>query len=72
MKVRDVMTWVVATTSADASIVHAALVMTERWVGSLPVVDNGKLVGTLTERDVLRVLSRERGAFPVSPGGVLW
>ncbi len=57
LRVRDVMTWVV---------------MTERRVGSLPVVDNGKLVGMLTERDVLRALSRERGALPVSPEGFLW
>jgi acetoin utilization protein AcuB len=57
LRVRDVMTWVV---------------MTERRVGSLPVVDNGKQVGMLTERDVLRALSRERGALPVSPEGFLW
>jgi CBS domain-containing protein len=47
-------------------------VVTEGRVGSLPVVDNGKLVGMLTERDVLRALSRERGALPVSPEGLLW
>jgi CBS domain-containing protein len=47
-------------------------VVTEGRVGSLPVVDNGKLVGMLTERDVLPALSRERGALPVSPEGLLW
>lgn len=72
LRVRDVMTWVVVTTPADASIAHAALVMTERRVGSLPVVDNGKLVGMLTERGVLRALGREGGALPVSPEGFLW
>ncbi len=72
LRVRDVMTWVVVTTSADASIAHAALVMTERRVGSLPVVDNGKLVGMLTERDLLRALSREGGALPINPEGFLW
>jgi acetoin utilization protein AcuB len=72
LRVRDVMTWVVVTTSPDASIPHAALVMTERRVGSLPVVDNGKLVGMLTERDVLRALSRESGAPPFSLEGFLW
>ncbi len=72
LKVRDVMTWVVVTTSPDASIAHAALVMSERRVGSLPVVDNGKLVGMLTERDLLRALSREGGTLHVSPEGFLW
>ena len=60
------------TTRPDASIAHAALVMTERRVGSLPVVDNGKLVGMLTERDVLRALGRQGGALPFSPEGFLW
>src|SRR5574341_1419532 len=63
LRVRDVMTWVVVTTHPNASLAHAALIMSERRVGSLPVVENGKLVGMLTERDVLQALSRE-GAVP--------
>src|SRR3972149_2261843 len=58
LRVRDTMTWVVVQTHPEAPLAHAALVMSERRVGSLPVVEGGKLVGLLTERDVLRAGSR--------------
>lgn len=38
----------------DASVVEAALVMAERKIGCLPVVVHGRLVGLITETDVLR------------------
>jgi acetoin utilization protein AcuB len=72
LRVRDVMTWVVVTTQPDASIGHAALIMSERRVGSLPVIDNGKLVGMLTERDLLHALSREGNALQFKLEGFLW
>lgn len=37
-----------------ASVEDAALVMAERKIGCLPVVEGGRLVGMLTETDVLR------------------
>jgi CBS domain-containing protein len=38
----------------EASVEDAALVMAERKIGCLPVVEGGRLVGMLTETDVLR------------------
>jgi CBS domain-containing protein len=38
----------------NASVEEAALVMAERKIGCLPVVEGGRLVGMLTETDVLR------------------
>jgi CBS domain-containing protein len=38
----------------DASVEDAALVMAERKIGCLPVVEGGRLIGMLTETDVLR------------------
>ena len=38
----------------DASVEEAALVMAERKIGCLPVVEGGRLIGMLTETDVLR------------------
>ena len=38
----------------DASVEEAALVMAERKIGCLPVLDETRLVGMLTETDVLR------------------
>lgn len=72
LRVRDFMTWVVVTTHPDASLAHAALIMSERRVGSLPVVENGRLVGMLTERDVLQALSKEGGVLRFNPEGFLW
>jgi acetoin utilization protein AcuB len=72
LRVRDFMTWVVVTVHPDASLAHAALIMSERRVGSLPVVDHGRLVGMLTERDMLEALSKEGGVLRFSPEGFLW
>lgn len=57
LQVRDAMTWVVATTHPEATIAHAAAIMFEARIGSLPVVQDRMLVGILTERDVLKALA---------------
>lgn len=57
-RVRDAMTWAVVTTDPDATLVQAGLTMFQRRIGSLPVVENGRLVGILTERDVLAALPK--------------
>ncbi len=56
--VQDVMSCAVVTTHPEASIAEAAGELYERRVGSLPVVDRGRLVGILTERDLLRAIAR--------------
>lgn len=64
LKVRDAMTWAVITTHPEATAAHAAILMGEQRVGSLPVVKNGKLLGILTERDLLRALRSEYPGVP--------
>jgi acetoin utilization protein AcuB len=59
--VRDVMTWSVVTTDPEATLVQAGLTMFQRRIGSLPVIENGRLVGILTERDMLTALRKEDG-----------
>ncbi|MDM7912658.1 MAG: CBS domain-containing protein [Methanotrichaceae archaeon] len=44
------------TVSPDDRLVHARRMMLDRDVGRLPVVEAGRLVGILTERDVARAL----------------
>ncbi|HWC05550.1 MAG TPA: CBS domain-containing protein [Methylomirabilota bacterium] len=51
-RVRDIMTWEVATIDPDAEVVRAGLLMFRRRIGSLPVTDHGTLVGIVTEHDV--------------------
>jgi acetoin utilization protein AcuB len=60
-RVRDAMTWAVVTTRPDATLVEAGLVMVERRIGSLPVVEGERLVGILTEHDVLTALRPDIG-----------
>ena len=51
LPVKEVMTTEVTTTTRDASLEDAARLMFERKIGCLPVVENGRLVGILTEGD---------------------
>ena len=50
----------VITVGADATVLDAALVMNEHRVGAVVVVDEGKIQGMFTERDVLRRVVGER------------
>jgi acetoin utilization protein AcuB len=54
LTVRDVMTWGVVTVRPETAIRDAAWLMQEQRIGALPVVRSGRLIGILTERDVMR------------------
>ena len=59
LAVKDVMGTEVVTIKPDASLVYAARLLTERKIGCLPVVENGRLVGILTEGDFVALIARE-------------
>jgi CBS domain-containing protein len=52
MKIRDVMTRSVELVNPDTSLQEAARKMRETDTGFLPVGENDRLVGTLTDRDI--------------------
>ena len=54
MKASDVMTRDVLTVGRETSVANAIRVMLDNNVSGLPVLDNGKVVGILTEGDLLR------------------
>ncbi len=54
MKVRDVMTWNVATVSSDTPIMEARKIMDAHGVRRLPVVDKGRLVGMVSKERITR------------------
>lgn len=56
--VRDVMTAEVVTIGPGAPLADAVQLMLERRIGCLPVVEDGRLVGLLSESDCLRHLAR--------------
>jgi CBS domain-containing protein len=60
MKVSDIMTKGLETVSADSTILQAARKMSSRDIGAIPVLTGEKLVGILTDRDiVVRAVARD-------------
>ncbi len=55
MKVEQVMTREVVTVSPDLPIEEAARVMIDHRIGCLPVVEEGRLIGIISDTDIFRV-----------------
>jgi len=78
VKVKQIMTRRPYTISSTAPIEEAALIMREKRIGCLPVVEEGRLVGILTETDILDAFIESMGvsgpgyrmelALPNKPG----
>ena len=68
MRCREIMTSSVRTAAPDTPLREVAVMMRDGDVGSLPVVENGKLVGIVTDRDiVVRAVAEGKDASaPVS------
>ena len=69
LRIRDVMTWSVVTTHPEATLAQAGVTMFQRRIGSLPVVEEGRLVGILTETDVLTALTKGQ---ETDPDALVW
>lgn len=63
VQVRDIMTTDVRLAAPDDDLQRAAATMAQDGFGSLPVVEDGKLVGMLTDRDIT-VRAVARGLTP--------
>jgi CBS domain-containing protein len=62
MRVKDAMTRDVRMTRPDQRIRDAALLMAELDIGVLPVEENDKLIGMITDRDItVRAIAEGRG-----------
>ena len=57
IRVKEVMSQNVTTIRPDASVKEAARLMIEKKIGCLPVVESDKLVGLITETDILRYVT---------------
>ena len=69
MRVKDIMTCSAETINSDANLIEAASKMKSLEVGALPVWENDKLIGVVTDRDiVVRAVAEGRDALrtPVS------
>jgi CBS domain-containing protein len=70
-QIRDVMTSNPTTCEPQASVVDAAKVMAQEDVGSIPIVEGDRLVGVVTDRDiVIRVVAEGRDPQSVTVGDV--
>jgi len=56
-RISEVMTKDLVTVNPGTSLREAAKVMADKWIRHLPVLDNGKLVGVLSQRDLAGVLA---------------
>ena len=58
VKVRDMMVSDVTTVTPDMPVLQAAELMKSRYLGCLPVVEDGELIGIVTGTDLLSLLIR--------------
>jgi CBS domain-containing protein len=71
MKVKDIMTTDVRTCTPDITLAAAANVMWEGDCGILPVVDDGELMGVVTDRDMyIALATRNARAAQLKVGAV--
>lgn len=80
INIKDIMKKDPITISPNSTIEKAAIIMHDNKIGGLPVVDEGKLVGIITEQDIFEALINITGArkaghrltvsIPDEPGSV--
>jgi acetoin utilization protein AcuB len=61
VEVGDIMTRDVLTVRPDTDLVEVARTMLERKIGGLPVLEDGQVVGIITESDIFRRFVELRG-----------
>jgi acetoin utilization protein AcuB len=67
-KIADIMTTEVFTLPSETKLIEAMVFMRERKVRHIPILDEGRLVGLVTDRDIKRatpsaILKGDRAAF---------
>lgn len=63
MKIRDVMTNQVRTVAPETSVFELARIMRDEDIGAVPIADDNRLVGMVTDRDIVvrgLAVARER------------
>jgi CBS domain-containing protein len=69
MRVRDVMTTDVATVAPDTDLRAVAALLVQRRISGVPVVADGRVLGVVSERDIL---FKERPSTGLSRGVLAW
>jgi CBS domain-containing protein len=72
MKIRDIMISEIETAEPDDTLDEIAILMREQDVGAIPVVENGELIGIVTDRDiVVRCIAEGRDPAEVAVDEIL-
>ena len=72
MKISEVMSTSVISVSPTQTVAEAAKLMSDNNIGAVPVADNGKIRGVLTDRDiVLRCVAQNLSAQTTKTGDVM-
>ena len=58
LTVKDIMIHEPTTIDPNATLVEAMTIMRQKQIGCLPVVQNGELIGIITEMDFLKISGR--------------
>jgi len=69
MRVRDVMTTDVATVAPDTELREVAALLVQKRISGAPVVEGGRVIGVVSERDIL---FKERPSTGLSRGVLAW
>jgi CBS domain-containing protein len=62
LRIKDIMVPGVATTSPEANLCDAVKIMMNKKIGCLPVVEDDRLVGLITETDIMVQFLKNCGA----------
>ena len=71
MKVSEAMTAQVVTATPTTTIAEIARTMAKIDTGAVPIVDNGKVVGLVTDRDIVVRVVAESGSLDAPVSGVM-
>ncbi len=70
-EVRDLLSGEAKVCGLDLSLVDAAKTLNDSGIGSLGVIENGKLMGIFTERDLLRAVAEEADLATTAVSGYM-
>jgi CBS domain-containing protein len=64
-QVREIMNRKIVTISSDDRVIHARRIMIDQNLARLPVVNQGKLVGIISDNEIAFALAEVKGSFPL-------
>jgi len=64
-RIKEIMRKDLHIVSSDDRVIHARRIMIDQDVARLPVVDNGKLVGIISDNEIVFALAKLKRSFPL-------